>query len=163
MTRHINVEMRFSSGNGPGLTQIYAVDDHEEYYSDEASDEENVNRITDGERNQPFQPEQFHSPCPTCNPENEFGHVCPEPIPTHPGLRILASVMPKNHYQCAFGCKRILPLRNLELEKCPCCRRPSCSVLYNESSRPYCLGSLLRKFEGDRRDIFQEFNGRSRI
>lgn len=85
----------------------------------------------------------FHGPCPTCDPNNRFGYVCPIPVPIAPGQRITHDLVAQGHKFCGC-CGDLMPLRGVLEEICASCGTYSChSIRGNE-----CPHSKLTKFGG---------------
>lgn len=85
----------------------------------------------------------FHGPCPTCDPNNRFGYVCPVPVPIAPGQRITQDLVVQGHKLCGF-CGDLMPLRDILEEICASCGTYSChGIRANE-----CPDSMLTKFGG---------------
>jgi len=88
----------------------------------------------------------YHDPCPTCDPNNLLGYVCPIPVPTAPGQRIPRDRgVPQGHVICGF-CEDLIPLRGIAEEKCASCELYSCHKVNEFES---CPDSKLTKFQGD--------------
>ena len=77
----------------------------------------------------------FHDPCPTCDPNNRFGYVCPVPVPTAPGQQIPRDFVVQGHQFCGF-CGNLMPVRGIVEEVCASCSTYSCnSILAKRMSR----------------------------
>lgn len=84
----------------------------------------------------------YHQLCPTCEPGNPHGFVCPFPVPTAPGQQIPQLMPVPGHVNCEF-CGILMPVRNIPEEKCASCLRYCCYTLDDD-----CPDSVLRKFQG---------------
>ena len=85
----------------------------------------------------------FHDPCPTCDPNNRFGYICPFPVPTAPGQQIPRDLAVQGHQLCGF-CGNLMPVRRIVEEICASCNTYSCHTINAND----CLDSMLLKFGG---------------
>jgi hypothetical protein len=76
-------------------------------------------------------------PCRWCNPQNDRGFVCPNPL-TEPGF----DVIPPAHSWCVF-CHNLFPEVDTLKQACDLCGARSCHSL-----NPHCVISELKFFRG---------------
>lgn len=87
----------------------------------------------------------YHTPCPTCDPNNHLGYICPIPVPTAPGQQIPQDSAIQGHAYCGF-CGSIIPTRGIADEKCASCSTYSCHTI---DEHQMCPESELTKFGGN--------------
>lgn len=86
----------------------------------------------------------YHTPCPTCDPNNYLGYICPIPVPTAPGQQIPLDRHIQGHAFCGF-CGNLMPVRGIIEEKCASCPLYSCNTI---DEYYMCPDSKLTKFRG---------------
>ena len=88
----------------------------------------------------------YHTPCPTCDPNNYniYGYVCPFPVPTAPGQQIPQEIQDIQGHRTCLYCRNLGPVRGIEGEICGSCNAYSC-FLINPTT---CPDSRLCKFKG---------------
>jgi hypothetical protein len=105
--------------------------DEEEEEDDDDGGEEGYSEDEEGVTHWPIQP------CRWCNPHNDRGFVCPNPL-LDPGFE----VVPPAHYWCEF-CSNLFPEVEALKQACGLCGARSC-----HSMNPDCMMSELKMFKG---------------
>jgi len=85
---------------------------------------------------------EYHRPCPTCSPNNDFGYVCPVPILD--GTIPLGENVPAGHEMSLCGL--IIPYRGIDEEKCGECSNFVCQNFGGPDHD--CQNSTVETFQG---------------